>query len=157
MSEDWRIVICIHDGYIHCGVITQRGAAPVPGLDGQEVLLGSLKVNVPRHGHEAGGGVDGELPVLVAPDDGVGDLGVDANVPGGGHHPDHVGAHVHSLCDGGKVIFAGEFRWIVVHICNTIVFVIKIKRLSPTAQFRSPTVKTFFAEVNPDLFCFYLR
>ena len=118
LGEDGRVVVGVHDRHVHGGVVAEGRAAAVPRLDGQEVLPGALKVDIPGHGDEAAAGVDGELAVLVAADDGVGDLGVDSDVSGGGQHPHHVRADVHPLRDGGEVIFARKLGWIVIHVCN---------------------------------------
>ena len=97
-------------------MVTEGRRPSVQGLDGEEVVLGSLVVQLPSDGHQASLLLDAELPLLVAADDGVGDLGIDPDVPGGGHHSDHVGPELDALADAGKVIFAGELWRIVVDI-----------------------------------------
>ncbi len=61
-------------------------------------------------------GINGEDAVLVAADNGVADLGVDADVPRGGEQADDVGADRDALRHRGEVVLARELRGIVVDV-----------------------------------------
>ena len=121
LGEHRCVVVSVGHSDVDGGVVGEGGTAAVRGLDSEEILQRSLVVDLPVNSDEAGLRVDGELALLVPPDDGVVNLGVAADIPAGCHHPHHVCSHLQALNDRGEVIFARELRWVVVHICINII------------------------------------
>lgn len=51
--------------------------------------------------------------------DGVGDLSVNTDVPGGGHDPQHLRAHLTVLRHRRLVQFSHELGWVVIDVWHS--------------------------------------
>ena len=68
LGEDGRVVVGVHDGDVDGGLVAQGRVAAVPGLDGQEVLLGSLVINLTRDRNQSREWVDCKFSLFISPD-----------------------------------------------------------------------------------------
>jgi hypothetical protein len=116
LPEHRRVVVHIQDGDVHRSAVGERRLAPITRLHREKEGARALVINARGHRDETAVRIDAEDAMFVAADDGVADLGVDADVPRGGEQADDVGADRDALGHRGEVVLAGELRRVVVDV-----------------------------------------
>ena len=116
LRENGRVVVTVQHGDIDGCVVAEWRNTSIQSLDGQVELSSSFVIKRFSQTDDAGQRIDGEMAMLVASDDGILDLGVDANVQRCGQHVQDFCTDRRALRNRCRVKFAAELRWVVVHV-----------------------------------------